>query len=1108
VHFSLGIRLEMRPRLRAPGATWLAGFLTLLAWSALAQAPSALPDTLEVVPRQIPMHLSESQGLRFRPLATEEGITQVKAAAAEQDDLGFLWFATPFGLNRYDGYSMKTYQHQVGDPASIACSNVRLLFKDQSHNLWAACDESLDRFNPRTETFTHYPLPPSGSSDPLVKITSIQEDPQKILWIATHSGLYSLNPQTGQTQHFTHRDNDPSTLNSDNADFIVEDQGQFSWVDAGKELNRFDRRTGKVTSHVTFSIAHTILGLHTDRFGITWVIRTDAACSIAQLDLPHRTLNCLNLQDSGAHSVMRGGTYSMFEDRDGRMWFSTMVDGLMRYDRANNQIVRYRSEANNDSSLRSDSLRFVTEDRDGGMWAGFYTGGIERFSLSDPQVQTYTQKRGNLAGNFVTSIYEDQRGVLWIGSFGALNRIDRHNGKNEIAQGPGLNGDVFLTMLEDGKGRLLTGTYRDSILELDPETGKFKKPAKPIVSPEVGKYPISRLLFDSHGVLWAATHAGLLRIDPLTGSPIVYRPENGAVDFTDIKEDAHGYLWLSGYSGLHRFDPRSRVFVAYRRRQDKPWEISDNLTNAVHVDRRGNVWVGTQNGLAELDQQSGFFTNYYKADGLAGEVVGSILEDRQGNLWLGTNHGLSRFNPVTRTFTTIYVGDGEAEPDLTGGDASFQSRDGEMFFGGSSGVIAFRPDDMLDDPSAPAVAITDLQIAGSSVPLSDGSALSTAIPYADAIRLRHSQSVFSVSFAGLNFKDPAHTRYRYQLVGVDRGWHDASSNQRVATYTTLPAGSYQLVVQASTVTSPWSNPGATLRIDVLPAWWNTWWFRSFFLFLVIVALRAAHRYRVQLMSDALALRLQDRAEERTRISRELHDTLMQTIEASRLIVHTATKPRTDPSQHRAALERLAGWLDRASDEGRAAMATLRSSLSDQGDLYDALRQTVEECGQQSIEVIFPAPPSRKTLRVLIQEEAFRIGAEAIRNACMHAEATRLAIELSFDPDLLLRVSDNGKGMDPAIASTGKEGHFGLRCIRERASRIGGRVSIESSPSTGTTVTLRVPRAIAFESESFDRPTVREKARRFLHRLRTSILSTQKLQNKSLRPGEKTPRVNG
>lgn len=1052
----------------------------------ITDPPASGVAQVVVVNRQIPMALSEGQGVRFRPLSTGDGIWQAAAAAGVQDDLGFLWFATPFGLNRYDGYSLKTYKHVMGNQKGLACSNVRTLFKDHAGNLWAACDESLDRFNPRDETFTHYFLP-AGASGQLVIITSIQEDDRHVLWITTHSGLYTLNPATGQTQRFAHDPTDPTTLNSNNVDSMIEDRGQFSWVNAAKELNRFDRNLGKVTSHVTFTVPHTILDIHTDASGTTWITRSDPGCSIAQLDISGRFLNCLNIEDSEGHTVMHGGTYSMFEDKKGRMWFATLVDGLMQYDPEKKQIVRYKNENNNDWSLRSNNLQFVMQDRDGNMWAALHTGGIERFSLTDPQIQTFTQKRGNIAGNLVTSIYQDQRGVLWIGSFGALNRIDRLHGLNEVSQGPGLNGEVFLTMVEDAKGRLLAGTFRDSIQELDARSGKFKKLNPPIVSPEVAKYPITRLLFDEQGTLWAASKSGLLKIDPLTGKPVVYVPQGGPVQFSDLKEDGHGDFWLSGNAGLHRFDPRSKTFRVYKRLRDNPREISDNLTNFVHIDRAGHVWVGTQNGLAELDPASGYFTNYYESDGLAGEVVGGILEDDHGNLWIGTNHGVSRFNPATRKFTTIYVGDGTTEPDLTGGSACFKSRDGEMFFGGYGGVTAFYPDEMVDDRSAPAVALTDFQAGGVPISPGDGSPLSRAIAYSDSVTLKHSQDIFSVGFAALNFKDPAHTRYRYQLEGVDHGWHEASSAQRIATYTTLPAGRYYLRVQASTVTSPWTEPGMTLRVTILPAWWNTWWFRSLYLILIIVILRLAYRYRLRVMSDALALRLQERVDERARLSRELHDTLMQTIEGSRLIVDTATKQQTDPAQHRVALEKLSTWLDRASNEGRAAMESLRGYTNHHGDLYYGLRQTVDECAAQQMDrIVFLAPASRRAMRPLVEEETFHIGSEAIRNACLHADATRIEIELHFEPDLLVRVKDDGKGMSPAVASLGREGHFGLRCMRERASRIGARLSIDTSPGGGTVVTLRVSRAIAFETNDRDDPKGMDRARLMLRRLKEFV----------------------
>jgi hypothetical protein len=187
VDFYLRHSLNIRRHLLLLRTAVLCEFLIVTATCQATRPPSNPPQVV-VVNRPIPVALSEGQGLRFRPLSTGEGISQTTAAAGVQDNLGFLWFATPFGLNRYDGYSFKTYKHEMGNPASLACSNVRTLFKDHAGNLWAACDESLDRFHPRDETFTHYSLPVPGAPGQLVKITSIKEDSRHVLWITTHSG--------------------------------------------------------------------------------------------------------------------------------------------------------------------------------------------------------------------------------------------------------------------------------------------------------------------------------------------------------------------------------------------------------------------------------------------------------------------------------------------------------------------------------------------------------------------------------------------------------------------------------------------------------------------------------------------------------------------------------------------------------------------------------------------------------------------------------------------------------------------------------------------------------------------------------------------------------
>ena len=214
----------------------------------------------------------------------------------------------------------------------------------------------------------------------------------------------------------------------------------------------------------------------------------------------------------------------------------------------------------------------------------------------------------------------------------------------------------------------------------------------------------------------------------------------------------------------------------------------------------------------------------------------------------------------------------------------------------------------------------------------------------------------------------------------------------------------------------------------------------------------------------IELRLDERISERMRITHELHDTLLQTIQASKLIANRALEEAGDPMEQRRALETLSKWLEQAMQEGRAALNSLRESATERNDLAEAFEQAIADCrGQTAAEISFSVAGLATEMHPIVRDEIFRIGHEAIRNACSHARASRIAVELGYAQDLALRIRDNGAGIDPAVLHGGKEGHFGLEGMRERAARIGGKLTIASSPASGTEVKLVVPGGIIFRT---------------------------------------------
>jgi len=233
-------------------------------------------------------------------------------------------------------------------------------------------------------------------------------------------------------------------------------------------------------------------------------------------------------------------------------------------------------------------------------------------------------------------------------------------------------------------------------------------------------------------------------------------------------------------------------------------------------------------------------------------------------------------------------------------------------------------------------------------------------------------------------------------------------------------------------------------------------------------------------------RFDERLAERTRLARNFHDTLLQTIQGSKMVADDALDGDADPIRMRIALGRLSTWLGRAMDEGRSALSSLRNSTIERNDLAEALRRAGEECQfQRPIEFALRVEGTGQDLHPIVRDEVYRLGYEAIRNACIHSEASQLTVELSYIKDLILRVRDNGKGIEPEVAASGKSGHFGLLGMYERASRVRGKFTIASSPGTGTDVELVVPRSFAFQEPHYTRQDRSGQLRRFFRSLLTS-----------------------
>jgi signal transduction histidine kinase len=355
------------------------------------------------------------------------------------------------------------------------------------------------------------------------------------------------------------------------------------------------------------------------------------------------------------------------------------------------------------------------------------------------------------------------------------------------------------------------------------------------------------------------------------------------------------------------------------------------------------------------------------------------------------------------------------------------------------------------------------------VEIGSHSPLQSAINFQNEITLSHEQNIFSFTFAALSFFDPMTNRYRFKLEGLDQEWNEVGSDRRSATYTTLSPGRYTFLVQGAISNGPWSEP-VTLTVRILPPWWRTWWFMTIVLAFSPVAALAAYYYRRRQMILRFDMLLEERVSERTRIARELHDSLLQGVQGLMFRLQ-AVRDMLDGHVSDKALHAFDIALergDKAIAESRDTVADLRESIIRDSDIHQALSALSEELALQSsngtapsVSVLVEGKP--RELDLLVRDEVYRIAREALRNAFRHAKAQKIEAEISYgDSEFMLHVRDDGSGIESAVVNQGgRAGHWGLLGMRERATRFGGQVEVWSERGAATEIQLAVPASVAY-----------------------------------------------
>ncbi len=822
---------------------------------------------------------------RFERLSVEHGLSHSIVYSIVQDKVGFLWFATQHGLNRYNGYEFAVFRSDPADSGTVSSDDISLVYEDHEGKFWLATwGGGLNLFDPHTERFTRFRHRPGDSTSICDnRIQAIQEDRSGNLWIGTMNGLSRFDRSTRTFRNYYHVPGDPNSLSHNRVWSLLEDATGRLWVGTNKGLGYYDAHSRRFERYApgeaTGSQDDIVRSLYQDRQREIWIGKQDG---LQRLAADRRTRSAYRHRPDDPTSMSGNIVNCIYEDRFGSIWVGTNGSGLNEFNRRTGSFRRFRNDPHNPTTISADDIRAVYEDRAGTLWIATRGGGLNKLTRNAEKITHFFHDDSDprtISSNAIRSVRLDSRNRLWIGTDGeGLNAWSEPEGRmvhyrSDRTRPGSLTNDYIYCIVESRDGGMWIGT-REGLNRWDPVSGRFtlfsRRPLDPV---QPAHDRITALHEDPRGRLWIGTYGGGLDMwDPTAERLVHYHPGETAMYgwIGAILTSRDGTLWVGTQGGgLYRKTRDRDDFVIYRADPYAPSSLSHNTVNALYEDSSGVLWIATEGGgLNAMNPAAGTFTRFTERDGLAHDVVYGILPDRRGHLWLSTNNGLSKFSVATRTCVNYYDNDG-FQGNVYNPNAYAAGAEGAMYFGGINGLNLFHPDDLQSNEYTPPVVLTTFKRFDKPVPF--GFATSDV----RELDLSYRDYYIAFEFAALDFVHPAKNQYAYMLEGFDADWIYCGS-RRFASYTNLEGGDYVFRVRGSNNDLKWNEAGFAIRIHVEPPWWGTWWFRIGSVLTVVLGVYAGIRRRIGAI-EAHRRELESEVQQRTHELKEQRDELEKTL---------------------------------------------------------------------------------------------------------------------------------------------------------------------------------------------------------------------------------------
>ena len=964
----------------------------------------------------------------LRSWTSEQGLPQNSIRAMLQTHDGLLWIGTRDGLARFDGATFVIYK--AGMPNSIPGESITGLAEDRDGSLWISSGGGLTRY--RDGKFHNYS---SKDGLPGNSIWRIARDPAGGVWAVTwHSELFHFDGKT------VRRYASPIPARPEEVNAVLEDTHGTVWIATFDGLFALDRERGFQRFTRESGLAgNRVYALALDREGQLWtagdggLTRRTANGFLPMTIKGLATATLLAFDSSGeSDAIWTGST--------GRGLFCVNTRGVQRLDAA--------------QGLISDEVYLLYFSRDGSLWLGAVNGLNQ---LSDGTVTSYGTGEGLPRSTLNIQKSQGPGDELWFGSGNKLFRVSdgrlvpiatASQSRNREPNGMqnrsrGLSAIPLWVRSNDrrNRGLVLTDVHGNGVLS----DGALKRRLPAIPWATVGT-----VLIAHDGTIWTAgSEVGVVAY-PAHGPPRNYTMANGLYDTNvgALEEDAGGNIWVGSLSGLNRISKGIVTRIA-----------PCASVTSIDPSADGSVWVSSDSGLLYVPPTLAPVRVFTQADGLPTSVIEGVAEDKQGHLWLGTQQGVVRVNKAdlldagdhAPVVSVVFgVGDGFRSAQLRS-NSVFRSRHGDIWFLTLDELAMINPRGVQARPLAP-ILIDEVDI-------DDQNAASTPISSLTVPAGRHR---LTIRYTLPEFRIPNRIHFRYRLEGWDSKWVQASS-LRDAIYTGITPGHYTFRVAHSDGYGNWSTEESSLPIRVTPYFYQTSWFLALVALLAVGCIWQMHRLRVAQISAHIDGRMQERLQERTRIARELHDTLLQGMLGVSMQMYAASQQTSAGASASSILSHASQRLREIAEQGRKALEDLRSPPSVPDSLETMLAQALRDMDLPS--GVLPQINSvgvQVNLRPLVQVEVEQIAREAVANAVRHSGANIIRLDIVYQPAyFFMSVSDNGCGIDPQMQKSGRHGHWGIPGMRERAESIGGHLRIMPHVPSGTVVEVSFPGAVAY-----------------------------------------------